>query len=109
MVAAAEQDDPGRAPVVWLPLASAAGLHLYPAVGPSSIGPPSPPPSLCFLAPMTSDSYRHRSPLRGCPGAVCVAARAGEFAGPWHAVLSGIGAGDQGATENPRSSVRSAP
>ncbi|BFV54912.1 hypothetical protein KCMC57_up63740 [Kitasatospora sp. CMC57] len=33
-VAATEQDDPERAPVVWLPLATAAGLHLYPAIGP---------------------------------------------------------------------------
>ncbi|MFI8085350.1 NUDIX domain-containing protein [Kitasatospora sp. NPDC086009] len=32
-VAAAELDDPGRAPVVWLPLAQAAGLHLYPDIG----------------------------------------------------------------------------
>ncbi|MFI8085880.1 NUDIX domain-containing protein [Kitasatospora sp. NPDC086009] len=32
-VAAVEQDDPDRAPVVWLPLAQAAGLHLYPDVG----------------------------------------------------------------------------
>ncbi|WP_405008537.1 hypothetical protein OHV13_34415 [Kitasatospora purpeofusca] len=46
-VAAAEQDDPERAPVVWLPLAAAAGLHLYPAVGPVFHRPPSLPPALC--------------------------------------------------------------
>ncbi|MFJ9953401.1 hypothetical protein [Kitasatospora sp. NPDC091207] len=33
-VARTEQDDTDRAPVVGLPLAEAAGLHLYPAVGP---------------------------------------------------------------------------
>lgn len=32
-VALVEQDDPGQAPVVWLPAADAAGLHLYPDVG----------------------------------------------------------------------------
>ncbi|MDH6145248.1 8-oxo-dGTP pyrophosphatase MutT (NUDIX family) [Kitasatospora sp. GP30] len=32
-VAQAEQDDPDQAPVVWLPMADAAGLHLYPAIG----------------------------------------------------------------------------
>ncbi|MFI9275270.1 hypothetical protein ACIGXM_31845 [Kitasatospora sp. NPDC052896] len=32
-VARAEQDDPDRAPVVWLPAADAAGLHPYLAIG----------------------------------------------------------------------------
>ncbi|WP_051712245.1 NUDIX domain-containing protein [Streptomyces sp. NRRL S-350] len=32
-VATTEQDAPDRAPVVWLPVADAAGLHLYPDVG----------------------------------------------------------------------------
>ncbi|MFE5586412.1 NUDIX domain-containing protein [Kitasatospora sp. NPDC056531] len=32
-VAQAEQDDPDQAPVVWLPRADAADLHLYPAIG----------------------------------------------------------------------------
>ncbi|WP_329485007.1 NUDIX domain-containing protein [Kitasatospora sp. NBC_01246] len=32
-VAQVEQDDPGRAPVVWLPVADAAALHPYPDVG----------------------------------------------------------------------------
>ncbi|WP_051965522.1 NUDIX domain-containing protein [Kitasatospora mediocidica] len=32
-VAVAEQDAPDEAPVVWLPVADAAGLHLYPDVG----------------------------------------------------------------------------
>ncbi|MBV6703156.1 hypothetical protein KV557_39725 [Kitasatospora aureofaciens] len=32
-VSAVEQDDPDRAPVVWLLVADAAGLHLYPDVG----------------------------------------------------------------------------
>ncbi|MDH6145743.1 MULTISPECIES: hypothetical protein [Kitasatospora] len=32
-VAQAEQDDPGQAPVVWLLVADAAGLHLYPDLG----------------------------------------------------------------------------
>ncbi|WP_232246297.1 NUDIX domain-containing protein [Kitasatospora mediocidica] len=32
-VAAVEQDDPDQAPVVWLPVADTAALHLYPDVG----------------------------------------------------------------------------
>ncbi|MFB7476881.1 NUDIX domain-containing protein [Kitasatospora sp. NPDC056184] len=59
-VAAVEQDDQGRAPVEWIPLADAAGLHLYPVVGPafhraaeSATGP-------VLLAPMTSTSHRWR-------------------------------------------------
>ncbi|MFE7193954.1 NUDIX domain-containing protein [Kitasatospora sp. NPDC057595] len=61
-VAVAEQDDPDRAPVVWLPVADAAGLHLYPAIGPvldqatlaaTTGGPLS-------LPPMTGGSYRWR-------------------------------------------------
>ncbi|MFD0344883.1 hypothetical protein ACFQ0M_00030 [Kitasatospora aburaviensis] len=32
-VALVEQDDPDQAPVVWLPAADAAGLHLYPDIG----------------------------------------------------------------------------
>jgi ADP-ribose pyrophosphatase YjhB (NUDIX family) len=32
-VTAVEQDAPDRAPVVWLPVADAAALHLYPDVG----------------------------------------------------------------------------
>ncbi|MEU1425260.1 hypothetical protein [Kitasatospora sp. NPDC005751] len=60
-VAAAELDDPGRAPVVWLPLAEAAGLHLYPAVGPvldqaDRCATATP----LLLAPMTATSYRWR-------------------------------------------------
>ena len=62
-VAAAELDDPGRAPVVWLPLAEAAGLHLYPAVGPvldqaDRCDTATSTPLL--LAPMTVTSYRWR-------------------------------------------------
>jgi hypothetical protein len=30
-----EQDDLDQAPVVWLPVPDAAGLHLYPAIGPA--------------------------------------------------------------------------
>ncbi|MGW6915586.1 NUDIX domain-containing protein [Kitasatospora sp. NPDC054939] len=56
-VAAAEQDDPGRAPVVWLPLAAAAGLHLYPAVGPVLDRAAEPAAGPVLLAPMTGDSY----------------------------------------------------
>ncbi|MFI8085884.1 NUDIX domain-containing protein [Kitasatospora sp. NPDC086009] len=61
-VATSEQDDPERAPVVWLPLAAAAGLHLYPAVGPVldqttgtdlTVGP-------SLLLPMTDVTYRWR-------------------------------------------------
>ncbi|OKI25162.1 hypothetical protein A6A07_31740 [Streptomyces sp. CB03911] len=60
-VAAAEQDDPDRAPVVWLPLAEAAGLHLYPAVGPvlhQAAEPTTRGPLL--LPPMTDVTYRWR-------------------------------------------------
>ncbi|MFI6850026.1 NUDIX domain-containing protein [Kitasatospora sp. NBC_00085] len=59
-VAAAEQDDPGRAPVEWLPLADAAGLHLYPAVGPVIEQAAEPATGPLLLAPMTSASYQWR-------------------------------------------------
>ncbi|MFI8086661.1 hypothetical protein ACIF6L_38495 [Kitasatospora sp. NPDC086009] len=42
-----EPDDPGRAPVVWLPLAEAAGLHLCPAVGLVVERQPIPPVARC--------------------------------------------------------------
>lgn len=61
-VAVIEQDDPGRAPVKWLPLAAAASLHLYPAVGPvleqAARAEPSGGPLL--LLPMTDLTYRWR-------------------------------------------------
>ncbi|MGW4652311.1 NUDIX domain-containing protein [Kitasatospora sp. NPDC004289] len=59
-VAAAEQDDPGRALVQWIPLADAAGLHLYPAVGPVLHRAAEPAAGPVVLAPMTSASYRWR-------------------------------------------------
>ncbi|WP_380286486.1 hypothetical protein [Kitasatospora purpeofusca] len=59
-VAAAELDDPGRAPVEWIPLADAAGLHLYPAVGSVLHQAAEPAAGPVLLAPMTSASYRWR-------------------------------------------------
>ncbi|WP_327072116.1 NUDIX hydrolase [Kitasatospora purpeofusca] len=59
-VAAVEQDDPGRAPVEWIPLADAVGLHLYPAVGPVLHQAAEPAAGPVLLAPMTSTSYQWR-------------------------------------------------
>ncbi len=61
-VAAAEQDDPERAPVVWLPLAAASALHLYPAIGPAldrttQLGTADEP---LLLPAMTSATYQWR-------------------------------------------------
>ncbi|MFJ9612051.1 NUDIX domain-containing protein [Kitasatospora sp. NPDC101176] len=63
-VAAVEQDDPGQAPVVWLPVADAAALDLYPDVGavlgqavrpdPTATGGP------LLLPAMTGASYQWR-------------------------------------------------
>ncbi|MFI9366766.1 hypothetical protein ACIG5E_37840 [Kitasatospora sp. NPDC053057] len=63
-VAAVEQDDPGQAPLVWLPVVDAAGLHLYPdiaavlgqAVRPDTAATGGP---LLFPA-MTPTSYQWR-------------------------------------------------
>ncbi|WP_159400644.1 NUDIX domain-containing protein [Streptomyces sp. XY431] len=57
---AAEQDDPGRVPVEWIPLAEAAGLHLYPAIGPVVEQAVEPATGPLLLAPMTSASYQWR-------------------------------------------------
>ncbi|MGV9271583.1 NUDIX domain-containing protein [Kitasatospora sp. NPDC003701] len=59
-VAAVEQDDPGRAPVLWLPLTAVAGLHLCPAVGPVLHRAAEPAAGPALPAPMTGDSYRWR-------------------------------------------------
>ncbi|WP_195911327.1 hypothetical protein [Streptomyces kaniharaensis] len=62
-VALVEQDDPGQAPVVWLPVANAAGLHLYPDVG-AVLGQPVRPDVTVggpvLLPAMTTTSYRWR-------------------------------------------------
>ncbi|MEU9047332.1 MULTISPECIES: NUDIX domain-containing protein [unclassified Kitasatospora] len=60
-VAAVEQDDAGQAPVVWLPVADAAGLHLYPDVGAvldQAVRPVAGGPVL--LPAMTTTSYQWR-------------------------------------------------
>ncbi|MFE7529363.1 NUDIX domain-containing protein [Kitasatospora sp. NPDC057542] len=63
-VAAVEQDDPGQAPVVWLPVADAAGLHLYPDVGAvldQAVRPGTDATGGPVLLPaMTTTSYRWR-------------------------------------------------
>ncbi|GHH80451.1 hypothetical protein GCM10018781_60790 [Kitasatospora indigofera] len=44
----------------WLPLAEAAGLHLYPAVGPVLHQAALPAGGPLLLPPMTDTSYRWR-------------------------------------------------
>ncbi|MFE7558831.1 NUDIX domain-containing protein [Kitasatospora sp. NPDC057500] len=63
-VAAVEQDDRGQAPVVWLPAADAAALHLYPDVG-AVLGQAVRPDATAgggpvLLPAMTTTSYRWR-------------------------------------------------
>ncbi|MGE7439353.1 MULTISPECIES: hypothetical protein [Kitasatospora] len=62
-VARTEQDDPGQAPVVWLPAADAAGLHLYPAIG-AALGQAARPDTTAdgplLLPAMTGASYQWR-------------------------------------------------
>ncbi|MFE9427750.1 NUDIX domain-containing protein [Kitasatospora sp. NPDC006697] len=62
-VAAAEQDAPDEAPVVWLPVADAAGLHLYPDVGAvldQAVRPDTVAGGPVLLPAMTGASYRWR-------------------------------------------------
>ncbi|MFF7638597.1 NUDIX domain-containing protein [Kitasatospora sp. NPDC008050] len=62
-VAQAEQDDPGQAPVVWLPAADAAGLHLYPAIGAvldRTVQPDTAAGGPVLLPAMTGATYRWR-------------------------------------------------
>ncbi|MFJ2864078.1 NUDIX domain-containing protein [Kitasatospora sp. NPDC087314] len=64
-VAETEQDDPGRAPVVWLPAADAAGLHLYPdvaAVLGQAVRPDTAAGGPVLLPAMTAASYQWRGP-----------------------------------------------
>ncbi|WP_329611622.1 hypothetical protein [Kitasatospora herbaricolor] len=58
-----EQDDPDQAPVVWLPLAAAAGLHLYPDIAGTldqAARPDTTAGSPLLLPAMTSASYQWR-------------------------------------------------
>ncbi|MFG3228754.1 hypothetical protein ACGF07_28800 [Kitasatospora sp. NPDC048194] len=62
-VAAVEQDDPDQAPVVWLPVADAADLHLYPDVGAvlgQAVRPDATAGGPVLLPAMTTTSYRWR-------------------------------------------------
>ncbi|MDH6580265.1 NUDIX domain-containing protein [Kitasatospora sp. MAP5-34] len=62
-VARTEQDDPDQAPVVWLPVADAAGLHLYPAIGPALARAAQPDTTTggpLLLPAMTAASYQWR-------------------------------------------------
>ncbi|MER6401186.1 NUDIX hydrolase [Kitasatospora sp. NPDC001603] len=63
-VAQTEQDDPDRAPVVWLPVAAAARLHLYPdiaAVLAQAVRPDTAQAGGPLLLPaMTGASYQWR-------------------------------------------------
>jgi hypothetical protein len=59
-VAAVEQDDPDQAPAVWLPVADAAGLHLYPdvaAVLDQAVRPDTVAGAPVLLPAMTTTSY----------------------------------------------------
>ncbi|MGW4808013.1 NUDIX domain-containing protein [Kitasatospora sp. NPDC004272] len=62
-VAAVEQDDPDETPVVWLPVADAAALHLYPDVG-TVLGQAARPDATAdgplLLPAMTTTSYQWR-------------------------------------------------
>ncbi|MBO1418592.1 hypothetical protein [Streptomyces sp. FH025] len=62
-VVQAERDDPGRAPVVWLPLADAAGLHLYPDIGAvlgQAVRPDTAAGGPVLLPAMSGASYQWR-------------------------------------------------
>ncbi|MFD9125834.1 NUDIX hydrolase [Kitasatospora sp. NPDC059571] len=61
-LATAELDAPDAAPIVWPDPASAAGLHLYPAVGAvlARIGDTPPPTGPALLPPMTDATYSWR-------------------------------------------------
>ncbi|MBP0453918.1 NUDIX domain-containing protein [Kitasatospora sp. RG8] len=62
-VAQAEQDDPDQAPVVWLPAADAAGLHLYPDIGTvldQAVRPDTTAGGPVLLPAMTTTSYQWR-------------------------------------------------
>ncbi|MFJ5122991.1 NUDIX domain-containing protein [Kitasatospora sp. NPDC088548] len=62
-VAAAEQDAPDEAPVVWLPVADAASLHLYPGVGAvlaQAVRPDTAAGGPVLLPAMTGASYQWR-------------------------------------------------
>lgn len=62
-VAAAEQDAPDQAPVVWVPVADAVGLHLYPDVGAvldQAIQPDTTVGGPVLLPAMTGASYQWR-------------------------------------------------
>ncbi|MFI9163466.1 NUDIX domain-containing protein [Kitasatospora aureofaciens] len=62
-VAAVEQDDPGQAPVVWLPVADAAALHLYSHVGAAlgrAVRPDTAAGGPVLLPATTGASYRRR-------------------------------------------------
>ncbi|MCX4743938.1 NUDIX hydrolase [Kitasatospora sp. NBC_01287] len=62
-VAATEQDDPHQPPVVWVPAAAAACLHLYPAIGPAldqALRPDTTTNRPLLLPAMTGASYQWR-------------------------------------------------
>ncbi|MFD7451811.1 NUDIX domain-containing protein [Kitasatospora sp. NPDC059827] len=62
-VALVEQDDPDQAPVVWLPAADAAGLHLYSDVGvvlDQAVRPDATVGGPVLLPAMTGVSYQWR-------------------------------------------------
>ncbi|MER5642151.1 NUDIX domain-containing protein [Kitasatospora sp. NPDC002227] len=63
VVSAVEQDDPDRAPVVWLPAADAARLHLYPDIGAilgQALRPDAAAGGPVLLPAMTGASYQWR-------------------------------------------------
>ncbi|MFD8782571.1 NUDIX domain-containing protein [Kitasatospora sp. NPDC059599] len=62
-VALVEQDDPDQAPVVWLPAADAADLHLYSDIGAAlhqAVRPDATAGGPMPLPAMTTTSYRWR-------------------------------------------------
>ncbi|MFI5534478.1 NUDIX domain-containing protein [Kitasatospora sp. NPDC051853] len=59
-IAAAELDADDVAEVVWVDVLRAAGLHLYPAVGPALAVLNNPAADAVLLEPMTDDSYGWR-------------------------------------------------
>ncbi len=56
----AELDAEDQAEVVWVDVVRAAGLHLYPAVGPALATLNNPAADAVLLEPMTDDSYGWR-------------------------------------------------
>jgi hypothetical protein len=65
-VADTEQDDRGQAPVVWLPVADATGLRLYPDVGAvldQAVRPGTAAGGPLLLLAMTAESYVAPPPM----------------------------------------------